>query len=350
MDARARPLIVIWLVVGSLLWWGSGSDWGLGANLAGVASLFAIMALGVAGVRAALARPMWWSDGRLHTLDAFVLGALVGSYSGVIEASWMIGLADGRNLMIGLGAIYLWVGLGLGSIARWSLGRLRDELARIASLLGRTLPTLLILVLFLMFAAELWEAAHSLSGSELVAVIVLLVIIATVLVATSFRSEMSATESAGWEELEGLALPTPAQPLSGFRPLTAPPPLSRRERLNLGALVLIGQLIQSIFVAVIVSVLLVLVGLLAFPPDLLARWMDGSVTEIVTYTVLGENRVLSSELLKVSCLLGSVVGLYFTGLSITDSAYRSAHFEGMLVEMRQLIAARAYYRAVLVDV
>jgi hypothetical protein len=55
--------------------------------------------------------------------------------------------------------------------------------------------------------------------------------------------------------------------------------------------------------------------------------------------------VLTVELLTVVVLLGGVVGLYFTGLAITDSAFRTSHFERLLEEVSLLVAARAVYAA-----
>ena len=53
--------------------------------------------------------------------------------------------------------------------------------------------------------------------------------------------------------------------------------------------------------------------------------------------------MLTVELLTVVVLLGGVVGLYFTGLAITDSAFRPSHFERLLDEVSLLVAARAVY-------
>ena len=345
MDVRARPYIVAWLVGGSFLWWGARPDRSLLLNLAGGVAVILSMALGVAALRKLRGRVMWWADRRLDALDTFSLGPLIAVPSGIIEESWLIGISDGRNALLGMGAIYALIGLGLGSIAWWGIGRLRQELARIAGLLGRTLPTLLILVLFLLFAAELWEAAHLLSTVELTATVFLLLAVAGLLIANAFRSEMTAMETADWAEMELLAAETPAVVLLRAVPRGTPPPLGFLQRLNLGILVLFGQLIQSIFVALIVTGFLVLFGSVAIPAALQELWIGANVTSVFRFEFLGESRILSKELMTVATLLGSVVGLYFTGLAITDSAYRTAHFDRMLYEVRQLIAARAYYAA-----
>ena len=99
------------------------------------------------------------------------------------------------NILAGIGAIYIVIGFGLLDIAGWAFGRLQDQLVHIATLVSRTLPLLLILVVFLMFSAELWEAAHALHAQELAAVLGLLLVVGSILVVTTFRPEVRARAS-----------------------------------------------------------------------------------------------------------------------------------------------------------
>ena len=52
-------------------------------------------------------------------------------------------------------------------------------------------------------------------------------------------------------------------------------------------------------------------------------------------------------MLTVSALLGGVVGLYFTGLAITDPAFRAEQFDRTIADVRQLLAVRTAYLAAL---
>jgi hypothetical protein len=288
--------------------------------------------------------------GNLHKSDAletFNLGLFVAVPSGLIEDSWGIGVRNGLNALIGMGAIYLVVGLGIGEIAWWSLKRLRHELARIAGLLARTLPVLLILVLFLLFAAELWEAAHLLTTVELMAVVALLVLVAATLVLTTFRAELQTFSSTPVDQLRSLATSTPAAALVETVDVHEVPELRKLQRLNLSVLVLLGQLIQSAFVASVIAGFLVVFGVLALPASLQEGWIGQDVTGLATFDFLGETRLLSRELVTTSVLLGSVVGLYFTGLAVTDSEYRTAHFDRLVDEVRYILTAHAFYVAAL---
>ena len=347
MDARGRPFVVIWLVVGSFLWWGTKPDAPLWMNLLGGLLVLVTMGLGVAVIRKIRGQVMWWVDRRLDALETFSLGLLVAVPSGLIGGSWGIGIRNGLNALIGMGVIYLVVGLGIGEIAWWSLKRLRQELAQITGLLARTLPVLLILVLFLLFASELWEAAHLLTSVELIAVVALLAVVAATLVLTTFRAELRTFSSTPVDQLRSLAASTPAAALVETVDLRGVPELRTLQRLNLSVLVLLGQLIQSAFVALVIAGFLVVFGVLALPASLQESWIGQDVTGLATFVFLGETRLLSQELVTTSVLLGSVVGLYFTGLAVTDSEYRTAHFDRLIDEVRHLLSAHVFYAAAL---
>ena len=247
MDARARILVVAWLMVGSLFRWGSRSDTSFWANWAGGLLVLASVAVGVAGLRWVRNKVMWWEDRDLDAFDTFSIGPFVAIPSGLLASSWGDGVRDGFDALIGMGVIYIVVGLGLGEIAWWGLKRLRDEVAQIISLLARTLPVLLILVLFLLFAAELWEAAHLLTTVELLIVIGVLGLVAVLLLFTTFRVEVRSFQSAEPERIRQLAEGTPIGPFADQLPAPVVPQLRVLQRLNLSALVVLSQLIQSTF-------------------------------------------------------------------------------------------------------
>jgi hypothetical protein len=347
MDTRGRPFVVIWLIVGSFWWWGTRPDAPLWMNLLGGLLVLATMAIGVAVIRKVRGQVMWWVDRRLDALETFSLGLFVAVPSGLIGGSWSIGISNGLNALLGMGVIYIVVGLGIGEIAWWSLKRLRQELARITGLLARTLPVLLILVLFLLFASELWEAAHLLTTAELMAVVALLALVAATLVLTTFRAELRSFSSTPVDQLASLATSTPAAALVETVDFRDMPELRTLQRLNVSVLVLLGQLIQSAFVALVIAGFLVVFGVLALPASLQESWIGEDVTGLATFDFLSETRVLSQELVTTSILLGSVVGLYFTGLAVTDSGYRTAHFDRLVDEVRHLLSAHAFYVAAL---
>ncbi|MDQ2673874.1 MAG: hypothetical protein M3Y40_04400, partial [Chloroflexota bacterium] len=280
-------------------------------------------------------------------IDIFSIGPLVGLAAGVVDGDLREGIVAGLNVLLGIGVIYIAVGLGLIEIGVWSLGRLQGEVFRIVGLLSRTLPVLLILVLFLLFAAEIWEAARGLTGAELAAILVLIAAIAVTIVLTGVRSELVTMPPSDWTSVIQEAADTPAAPLAAeledhAQPI---PTLSFLQRVNITAVLVIGQLINSTFVALLVMAFLLVFGLIALPGELQAAWMGEPPRSLVEFAMLGERRTLSFELVAVTGILGAVVGLYFTGLAVNDAAYRPAHFGRLVDEVRPLVAARTLYRA-----
>ena len=350
LDARAAPFIAGWLVIGTILFWGTNPAWPPIANAAGVVVTLFVIAAGFLAVRWLRHRPAISQSMTLDVPEIVLLGLLPAVCAGVIDGSLREFIIAFLNGLLGIGVIYVVILFGLIEVAIWALGRLRSQFAGIIGLVATTLPGLLILVAFLLFAAELWEAAHALRGGELAAVVGLLIAIATLLVVTTFRTELARMEDrTDWDEVLREVDGTPAAAASRrlTPPLPPPPALRWLERTNLGALVLINQLLQSAFVALLVMGFLVAFGILAIPVDVQERWIGQSISTLLRFELLGEERRLSGQLLTVSAMLASIVGLYFTGLAITESAHRGDQFYRTLAEVRQILAARAVYLAAL---
>jgi hypothetical protein len=350
MDARAGPLITTWMVVWTVLFWLSRPEtpfpWNLGA-IAG-SLLFVVVA------DAVLDRLRGRAPGRLpprfDLVDIGLFGALPVLPTLLVQRDPLGLLFSFLNVLLGIGAIYVVIGFGLLDIAGWAADRLREQLVQIATLLSRTLPLLLILVVFLMFSAELWEAAHALSAAELVVVLVLLLVVGSLLIVTTFRPEVRRLEAVRdvdvfREDLRDTPIAALAEiPVAGSLAVRR---LTWLERRNVEFVVLINQLLQSTFVSLIVMAFLVAFGLIVVPASVQGGWIGGPVTVLAELELFGEVRVLSAELLGVSVLLSGIVGLYFTGLSLTDATYRAEHVTSVVAELRAVLAARALYRAAL---
>ena len=348
MDARAVPLIAAWIVVGTVLIWAQPSD----ATLAESVIARAIAVVGSLLVLGAWlwfrGRPPFRQNARLDLLDIAIIGLVPGAFAALIHREPFSIIGVGSFVLLGVGIIYLVTGFGLIEIAGWALGYLRAQLGQIANLVARTLPVLLILVVFLLFASELWQAAHTLGGWDLVAVIGLLLAVASVLVVSRARSEVAAIEDArDWERIGELVVGTPAEPLRPPAGAAAPMPrrLWKRERWNLVVLMLVAQLVQSLFVALLVLVFLVLFGLLAIPESVQELWVGDPVGTVLAFELFDEPRLLSVELLVTAGLLGGVCALYFTGLALTDAAFRAEFHARVVGDVEQIMAVHTTYVA-----
>jgi hypothetical protein len=185
-------------------------------------------------------------------------------------------------------------------------------------------------------------------GADLIAIIVLLLLVASLLVVTRARAEigrLEETERTGDAVATRLA-GTPAEPLAGAM-LAAPPPRRLRwlERINLVFLMLLSQLLQSLFVGLLVTLFLVALGVLAIPASVQEQWVGEPVRTVQGFELLGEPRLVSTELLVTAGLLGGMCALYFTGLALTDAAYRAEFHARVVADVEEIMAVHAAYLA-----
>jgi hypothetical protein len=355
IDRRAVPLIGIWIVVGTVLVWIQGSGRPAGSNLGSLFLALVLTGSLIAGFLWVRKHPPFGSFNRLDLLDIAFVGLVPGVVAAVIVGGSDGGLGvvtfgpltilDPFVILVGVGIIYAMVALGVVELAGWSLRHLYENVPQIARLVARNLPLLLILVVFLLFTSELWQTSHEIGSVDLVAIMTLLVIVAGVLVDTQSREEIRLIERRGpgptWHEL---LAGTPAGGLTPANSSAAEPaPLKRLERLNLLVLMLVSQFVQSLFVAVMVTLFMVLLGMLAVPASVQERWVGVPVDELLRFEFIGEPRTLSTELLVASALLGGVCGLYFTGLALTDQTYRAEFHSRVIADIERIMAVRSVY-------
>ena len=350
MDARAAPLITGWIILWTALFWFSRPEVPFAWNVLAIVGSIAFVIGADILVDTLRGRSPWRLPPKFDLVDISLFAALPVLPTLLVQRDPIGVLFSVLNILLGIGVIYIVIGFGLLDIAGWAADRLREQLVQIATLLSRTLPLLLILVVFLMFAAELWEAAHALRAAELAAVLALLVIVGSLLIVSTFRPEVRRLEAErDWDLIRAETRGTPAEALAGvpIGPDFEVPDLAWLERRNIEFVVLVNQLLQSTFVSLIVMAFLVAFGLIVVPASVQVTWIGGPVTALAEFELIGEVRVLSAELLGVSGLLSGIVGLYFTGLSLTDATYRADHVTSVVAELRTVISARALYRAAL---
>jgi hypothetical protein len=360
IDARALPLIGAWIVAATVLLWirrpevyfagRALSDLRLAAwverSLATdtAAMLVALAATGLAiGAFLRVRRhPPFGSRTRLDVIDIAVIGLVPGVVAAVLTGDPGATLGIATFVLSGVGIIYAMVSLGIPELTGWGLRHLRENLPHIATLVARALPLLLILVVFLLFAAELWQVAHALVMWDVAAAMVLLATVGGVLVVTHARGEIRAIEERGCDRtLDDLLAGTPAAGLSRTR--SPAPSLRRLERLNLLVLVLVSQFIQSLFVALMVAVFLVALGVVVVPAAVQDAWVGAPARDLIGFVLMGEPRTLSVELVVAAALLGGTCGLYFTGLALTDATYRAEFNARVVADIERIMAVRCVY-------
>jgi hypothetical protein len=350
MDRRAAPLISLWLIIGTIKDWGTRPDWPVGLNLLGIALTIAWMGVAWVIFSAVRGRSPRIRPSTFDLFDIALIAFLPAIPAAVIDGDSGEGIRAFLGALSGVGLIYVITGFGLIEIGAWAVARLWVQLTHIVELLARTLPVLLILVVFLLFATEMWEAAHAMTWVELGLVLLLLLIVAALLVVSTFRGELQRLEArTDADGVQADAGHTPAAPLAALVADDAlpSPRLNWLQRSNVTLLVAIPQLLQATAVGLAVMASLVVFALIAIPASVQQVWVGGPTRDIAVFVMLDEVRTLSEELVVVSAVLGGIVGLYFSGLAITDPAYRSDGFDREIGGVRQILAAWALYRGAL---
>jgi hypothetical protein len=122
------------------------------------------------------------------------------------------------------------------------------------------------------------------------------------------------------------------------------PPLSDRQRLNVGLVLFISQALQVLVVSLAIALFFVLFGLLAIQPEVRDAWIGSNGANVlVSFHALGERVELSEELLRVSGAIAAFSGLYYAIAVLTDSTYREEFLEELTGQMRVTFRNRADY-------
>lgn len=346
MDSRAAPLISLWLILGTIRDWGTRPDWPPAMNVAGIAATIGWMAIVWTVLSRVRGRPVRIRPSTFDLFDILAIAFLPALPAAVIDGDAGEAIRAFLGALTGVGVIYVVIGFGLIEIGAWAVERLWLEVTHIVELVARTLPVLLILVVFLLFATEIWEVAHAMSWLELGLVLLLLLVMATLLIVISFRRELVRIEKGTRDEVLADAAGTPAALLideASRGEAVQAPRLTWLQRSNVTLLVAVPQLLQAIAVGAVVMAFLVLFALIAIPSSVQTTWIGGPTRDVIAFVFLDEPRTLSEELVIVSAVLGGIVGLYFSGLGITDMSYRSDGFDREVEGVRQILAARALY-------
>jgi hypothetical protein len=296
-------------------------EWSLLANAGALAGGLAIVLVALGLVNRARGRPFASVPrqvGRTELAVFVVVPALLPLVFGGQTTSALVTAAGNALLLV---AIYGVVGYGLLSIVRWAAVRLAGQLAASFLLLSRALPLLLIFALVLFVNTEMWQVFATVPDPFLAAIAVLFLAAGTAFLVVRLPREVGAIE----------------------REAGGGPPLTTRQRLNVGLVMLVSQGLQVAIVSAAVGAFFVAFGVLAIGPEVHESWIGSTGEALVTLDVLGERAVLTEELMRVSGALAAFSGLYYAIAVLTDSTYREEFLDELTGEMRSTFRARAEY-------
>ena len=242
-------------------------------------------------------------------------------------------------------AIWLATTYGLGELLRRAVRHTVYDLRNSVRLLGRALPALLFVTLFLFFTGELWQAMERLSWWRLALVVGLFAAVTVLAAAARLREEINRVEQdLTPDRLEAACRDTPlaGAPIRDLTPdgrLGAVPLTARQER-NLLLTLAVRQLVQAAVVGLALFVFFLVLGLLMVPPATAEQWIGAPPTRIA---LLGEMPV---ALLRNAVLFAGFGSMYFAITSMSDADHRRQFFAPILDEIERTLAVRAVYLAV----
>jgi hypothetical protein len=316
---RAAPLLTL-VFIGEMLG-AIDLDWSVWANLAAALGGLGILVGAFVVSNRLRRRPLTARPDRVGAaeLALFVVvpGLLPLIFGGQVE-SGLVTMA-GNALLLWL--IWMVVGYALFAILRGALSRLGEELAGSVVTLARAVPLLMLFAAVLFINTEMWQVFSSVPGHFLAALGVIVVGVGLLFLAAQLPAEVRRMEA----------------------DFAAGHPLSRRQRVNVGLIMLVSHALQVMVVTVAIGAAFIVFGALAIGPTVYDAWIGSPGKELVTLHLFGEDARITEELLRVAGSVAGLSGLYYAIAVLTDATYRDQFLDRLAEDMRAVFADRAEY-------
>jgi hypothetical protein len=315
---RASPVLAFVLLVEVVL--AGNLDWPLWAN--GLVLVGAVAALGAAVAvvnrlrgRPALALP---EDVGGPELAAFVtIGGLLQLIGGQTTSAWVVVVANLALLFV----LYVWFAYGVASILRFTGRRVGEQLAAAVGLLARAIPLLLLFSVVLFVNTEMWQVFAGMNSATVAATAVLLIAVGSVFLVVRLPREVDQI----------------------VRDVSAGPPLTARQRLNVGLVLFVTQALQILLVAIAVFAFFVAFGALVISAEVTEAWIGDDGRQVIALHVGELDIRVTVELLRVSAGIAALSGLYYSVALLTDSTYRQEFLHELTGELHEVFEDRARY-------
>lgn len=233
---------------------------------------------------------------------------------------------------------------GAVTLTRRAIRRTFSDMRNSMQLLGRALPILLFVTLFLFFTGELWQAMNRLGWWRVGLVAALFASVTVLAAATQLREEIGRVE----QDLSPHRLASACRrtPLAEF-PITEltrhgplrSVPLNGRQVRNLLLMLATRQLVQAAILGLALFVFFLVLGLLVVTPKTAEQWI-GSVPHTFLLPVL------PVAMLRTATVFAAFGSMYFTITSMSDADHRQRFFTPIIHRIERTLAVRAVYLAV----
>ncbi|WP_394617791.1 hypothetical protein JNUCC0626_01460 [Lentzea sp. JNUCC 0626] len=224
---------------------------------------------------------------------------------------------------------------GLGSLLRGAIRHVIADLRNSVHLLGRALPPMLFVTLFLFFTGELWQAMDKLPWPRVSLVVLLFAAITVLAAAARLRDEIGRVEQDLRPEV--LAVACKGTPLAHVEITEPLPPrkLNGRQNRNLLVMLAIRQLVQAAVIGLALFTFFVVLGLIVVTPEIAEQWIGEPAKE----SWLG----VPQAMLRNATLFAAFGSMYFSVTSMSDAEHRRQFFAPVLEKVERTLEVRAVY-------
>lgn len=252
------------------------------------------------------------------------------------------------NLVL-LGVAFVVTSYGLVPAVRVGLVQAFRQVRTVTQLVARGLPLLLLITAFIFLNAEMWQVANDFTWAFFAVCVALIVALALAFLVLRVPREVDQlAQFDTWGDVEDLVQQTDAPVADDMPVLRGIPPapdLTRVEVVNIGILLTISQVVQTLLLGVAAGAFYVLFGMFAVREATILQWTtQDRLDPIVQFDVFSGHVVLTWEHLAVAGFVAAFSVLQFAVTSVTDSTYRDEFYADVAGDVRASLAVRAVVR------
>jgi hypothetical protein len=317
---RAAPLLG--LVFFGEIFGAIDSDWPWWQNVLAVLGALAFLLLAFGIINKAQGRDFSAIPQRIGRVELAAFVIVPAILPELFNAQHGSAIATAGTNLILLVLIYAFGVIGLHHMVTWILGRFAGQIRSAFGLIATAIPLLAIFALLSFTTQELWEIFSSVQTDIYFVIIGMFAGLGFLFLVARIPREARKLETDAGE---------------------GSPPLSRRQLMNVGLVMLVSQTLQVLIVSITIGLFFTAFGVLAIDEKIRTDWIGDPGDTVFAFHFLGDDFQVTEELLLVSGGLAAFSGFYFAISMLTDSTYREEFLSELTSEMQESFTERAEY-------
>lgn len=247
-----------------------------------------------------------------------------------------------RALLI-VAVCVLLTGMGGGALISWALRLAVRNAHAMGHMASIALPVILMLVVFAFFSVEVWQLSSALSWGSIGLVGLVVATLAAIVALRVSASEIDDdSQSPPAEQRAALLRDTPAE--HSYVTSIERRPLQAAQRINILLAMTVAQLVQAAFFAALLAALLIVIGSIAIPANVIGIWLSpsnaGEALAVEPLIIAGAELPITVNLLKAATLVSVIATLPFVFSAVSEARYRERFFDPIMADMRRAILVR----------